>query len=126
MKLCHIAAFCLLASFGCTHSTAPSGPALLLIEVEGDFRGEFVRVWVDGALMREDTATTNWTIGLAWSKSVAGLTSGVHAVRATVRDFAVIDSASILVTDTTTVLIDYDRVARLLKFTRFKGVILRD
>jgi len=100
--------------------------SLLFIDIEGDFRGEHVQVWLDQQIVAQDSAVTNWSVSLAWSKQIGGLPSGVHALRIHVGDFGVTGAATIDVHDTTTVLVDYDRTTQEITFRTIYGRFLRD
>jgi hypothetical protein len=115
---------------GCTDRGEPlrplTGATLLFIDIEGDFQGEYVQVWIDQQLVAQESAVTNWTVSLAWSKQISGLPSGSHVLRVRLRDFGVVGTATIDIRDTTTVLVDYNRTTQELSFETFYGLFFRD
>ncbi len=103
-----------------------STKALVVIQLEGDFLNDSVRVGFDSQDLLVGRVRTNYSISLAWSSDVFTVPAGVHSVRISVFTSNTVDWIYPILQDTMTVTANYERQSGQLVFRTYDYLILRD
>lgn len=112
----------------CTESTqAPAKTVWVLFEVGYSFQNDLVTLLLDDKLLLESRITTNDVVSLAWSSGFRELSNDSHSLYFALVEYGVHDTYRIdLSNDTSTVIINYDKSIRQIRFDQFRGRRLRD
>lgn len=119
-----------IVSWTCKNSTGLDqdrnpAKALVVLQLETDFRNDSVRVEFDSQPLFAGRVTTNFSIAIAWSSDVLTVPAGVHTVKVSVFANDIVGQVSPDLQDTMTVTANYNRQARQLEFRTYDHFILR-
>lgn len=104
---------------GCSNPIAPEvSDALLSIDLPAAYYKDSVRVELDNNILLQDTITTNLVLGLAWIHRDA-LKAGSHRIGVFVLNRGAQTETTLVVRDTTTVVVNFDRRNNKLWFRVF-------
>jgi hypothetical protein len=128
LTLIGLLALTVLLQSGCTESTQSDvRDTYVSIEVEAAFQNDLVTLLLDSKPLLESRITTNYTIDLAWSQGLQKLSNDTHVLYFSVIEFGAHDTYQIDRTnDTSTVTINFDRSTNQIRFSQYKGIVLRD
>jgi hypothetical protein len=114
--------------WACTESTqAPPKRVFVLFEVGYSFQNDLVSLLLDDKPLLESRITTNDVLSLAWSSGFKELSNDSHSLYIALVEYGAHDSYKIdLSNDTSTVVINFDKPTRQIRFQQFKGRMLRD
>ena len=117
----------LMFNADCKHSTEPTAPDIYVsFDVQSTFQNDAVRLALDNKLLLDSPVTTNYSIALAWSSGLKKLSRTMHWLSFSVVDYGVQKSYQVDVTnDTSTVLVDFNKDTKQIRFQQMKGIIHR-
>ena len=117
----------LMFNASCKHSTEPTAPDIYVsFDVQSTFQNDAVRLALDNKLLLDSPVTTNYSIALAWSSGLKKLSRTMHWLSFSVVDYGVQKSYQVDVTnDTSTVLVDFNKDTKQIRFQQMKGIIHR-
>lgn len=98
--------------------------AYLSIIVGGDFQSDLVKVALNNDVLVDDTMLTNYSIAAAWTSGLKKMKAGQKTILAEMGNFNILASQEFTLKDTLTVIVNYDRASKQLKFNFYKGFLL--
>ena len=125
--ICFVAMMVCL-QLACTESTQPPAKRVLVVfEVGYSFQNDLVTLLLDDKPLLESRITTNDVLSLAWSSGFKELSNDSHSLFVALVEYGAHDTYKLdLSNDTSTVVINFDKPTRQIRFQQYKGRMLRD
>ncbi|UCD37009.1 MAG: hypothetical protein JSW54_09235 [Fidelibacterota bacterium] len=127
LKLCFASSLLLMILLdGCSKSSLPSeNYSLLSVDLMWDFMGDSVSIDLDGQELFTSRVRTEPGAGVAWFDRFE-VSVDSHRISVSILDSDIHSDTLVMVEDTLTVLIFYDRSTMHIYFDHFDGLLLHN